>query len=99
MVDQSQKWCSPVSQRRHSKIFAPGVYVEGNKIASIGLRVSRGKTYHGISLNVDMDLEPFTLINPCGYEGLKVVQIKDFNKNITIKDVEKLAIKKLENIF
>ena len=78
---------------------APGVYVEGNKIASIGLRVSRGKTYHGISLNVDMDLEPFTLINPCGYKGLKVVQIKDFNKNITIKDVEKLAIKKLENIF
>ena len=78
---------------------APGVYVEGNKIASIGLRVSRGKTYHGISLNVDMDLEPFTFINPCGYEGLKVVQIKDFNKNITIKDVEKLAIKKLENIF
>ena len=46
-----------------------------------------------------MDLEPFTFINPCGYEGLKVVQIKDFNKNITIKDVEKLAIKKLENIF
>ena len=78
---------------------APGVYVEGNKIASIGLRVSRGKTYHGISLNVDMDLEPFTFINPCGYEDLKVVQIKDFNKNITIKDVEKLAIKKLENIF
>jgi len=78
---------------------APGVYVQDKKIASIGLRISRGKTYHGISLNVDMDLEPFTLINPCGYEGLKVVQIKDFNKNITIKDVEKLAIKKLENIF
>ena len=78
---------------------APGVYAERKKIASIGLRISRGKTYHGISINTDMDLEPFSFINPCGYEGLQVTQIKDFNKNITIKDVEKLAIKKLENIF
>ena len=78
---------------------APGVYVQSRKIASIGLRISRGKTYHGISINTDMDLEPFSFINPCGYEGLQVTQIKDFNKNITIKDVEKLAIKKLENIF
>ena len=78
---------------------APGVYVDNKKIASIGLRISNGKTYHGISMNIDMDLEPFSFINPCGYEGLKVVQLKDYVNNIAIKDVEKLAIKKLENIF
>ena len=78
---------------------APGVYVDDKKIASIGLSISNGKTYHGISINIDMDLEPFSYINPCGYEGLKVVQLKDYVNNIAIKDVEKLAIKKLENIF
>ena len=78
---------------------APGVYVDGKKIASIGLRISKGKTYHGISINVDMDLTPFSYINPCGYTGLEVTQIKDFKKNITIKDVERLAIKLLEPIF
>ena len=78
---------------------APGVYVNEKKIASIGLRISKGKTYHGISINVDMDLAPFSYINPCGYEGLKVTQIKDLNKKANIKDVERLAIKLLEPIF
>ena len=78
---------------------APGVYVDGKKIASIGLRISKGKTYHGISINVDMDLTPFSYINPCGYEGLEVAQIKDFKKDITLKEVERLAIKHLEPIF
>jgi lipoyl(octanoyl) transferase len=78
---------------------APGVYVVDKKIASIGLRISKGKSYHGISINVDMDLEPFSNINPCGYEGLEVVQIKDFKEKITIKEVEQLAIKHLGLIF
>ena len=78
---------------------APGVYVNEKKIASIGLRISKGKTYHGISINVDMDLAPFSYINPCGYEGLKVTQIKDLNNKANIKDVEHLAIKLLELIF
>jgi len=78
---------------------APGVYVNGKKIASIGLRISKGKTYHGISINVDMDLTPFSYINPCGYEGLEVAQIKDYKKDITLKEVEHLAIKLLEPIF
>tara|TARA_B110000263_G_C15078127_1_gene405012 strand:- start:11 stop:613 length:603 start_codon:yes stop_codon:yes gene_type:complete len=78
---------------------APGVYVEDKKIASIGLRISKGKSYHGISINVDMDLEPFSNINPCGYEGLEVAQIKDFKEKITIKEVEQLAIKHLGLIF
>ena len=78
---------------------APGVFVNEKKIASIGLRISKGKTYHGISINVDMDLTPFSYINPCGYEGLKVTQIKDLNNKANIKDVERLAIKLLEPIF
>ena len=78
---------------------APGVYVNEKKIASIGLRISKGKTYHGISINVDMDLTPFSYINPCGYEGLQVTQIKELNDKVTIKDVERLAIELLEPIF
>ena len=78
---------------------APGVYVDDKKIASIGLRISKGKSYHGISINVDMDLTPFSYINPCGYAGLQVAQIKDFKKDISVKDVENLAIKLLEPIF
>ena len=55
---------------------APGVYVDGAKIASLGLRVRRGCSYHGLALNVDMDLEPFSRINPCGYEGLQVTTVQ-----------------------
>jgi lipoyl(octanoyl) transferase len=54
---------------------APGVYVDGEKIASLGLRVRRGCSYHGLALNVDMDLEPFQRINPCGYQGLQVTSM------------------------
>lgn len=54
---------------------APGVYVDGAKIAALGLRVRRGCSYHGLSLNVDMDLEPFGRINPCGYQGLQVTSM------------------------
>jgi lipoyl(octanoyl) transferase len=78
---------------------APGVYVGEKKIASIGLRISKGRTYHGISLNVDMDLTPFGLINPCGYEGLEVTQISDFHSNVTLEDVESVAIKKMQILF
>lgn len=60
----------------------PGIYVAGAKIASIGLRIKRAKTYHGISLNVDMDLTPFQYINPCGYEGLEMTQIKSFQADL-----------------
>ena len=78
---------------------APGVYVDKKKIASIGLRISNGKSYHGISLNFDMDLSPFKQINPCGYEGLEVTQIKDLNQDISKLQLEKLAINLLRNIF
>ena len=54
---------------------APGIYVNEEKIASLGLRVRRGRTFHGLAFNIDMDLEPFQRINPCGYEGLRVTQL------------------------
>lgn len=61
----------------YPKPDAPGVYVAGDKIASLGLRVRRGCSFHGLALNVDMDLEPFQRINPCGYEGLAMTQMRD----------------------
>ena len=78
---------------------APGVYVQNKKIASIGLRFSGGRSYHGISINVDMNLTPFSLINPCGYEGLEVVQINDFDSNVTLEDVKSVAIKEIQTVF
>lgn len=69
---------------------APGVYVAGAKIASLGLRVRKGCTYHGLSLNVDMDLSPFRQINPCGYEGLVITQLSQLALTpITLPEVQK----------
>lgn len=64
---------------------APGVYVNKRKIAALGLRVSRGYTTHGLSLNVNMDLEPFTRINPCGYAGLEIIQCQDLGIDSSIE--------------
>jgi len=73
---------------------APGVYVEGAKIAALGLRVKRGCSYHGLSLNVDMDLTPFKDINPCGYENLDVTQLKNLGIKTTLSAAkEKLLVK------
>lgn len=66
---------------------APGVYVDGAKIASLGLRVRQGCSYHGVSLNVDMDLEPFRRINPCGYPGLEVTQLTALAPGAAINEV------------
>ena len=67
---------------------APGVYVGSKKIASVGLRVKNGCTYHGIALNVAMDLTPFTGINPCGYAQLEMTQIQDLNEGVTMEQVK-----------
>ena len=68
---------------------APGVYVNEKKIASIGLRFSKGKSYHGISINVDMNLDPFSNINPCGYQNLSMTQISEYIEDVSIKKVIK----------
>lgn len=66
---------------------APGVYVEAAKIASLGLRVSRGCSFHGLALNLDMDMEPFLRINPCGYQGMQVTQLKDLIGPVAMAEV------------
>ena len=63
----------------------PGVYIDNKKIASIGLRIKKGCSYHGICFNIDMDMAPFNYINPCGYHNLQMTQLKDFDSSITIK--------------
>jgi len=68
---------------------APGVYVGDAKIASLGLRVRRGCSFHGLALNVHMDMEPFRRINPCGYAGLAMCQVSDFVTTASIGDIEK----------
>lgn len=68
----------PLGIEAYPKADAPGVYVNGHKIASLGLRIRKGCSFHGLSLNVDMDLSPFQRINPCGYAGLQMVQVRDF---------------------
>jgi len=73
--------------RANGDVAAPGVYVDGAKIASLGLRIKNGAVYHGLSLNVDMDLTPFGWINPCGYPNLRVTQLKDLGVNASIDEV------------
>jgi len=77
------------------RVNAPGVYVNDAKICSIGLKIQRGCSYHGIALNVNMDLEPFTRINPCGIKNLKMIQISDYVSNICLSDVEEKIVRYL----
>lgn len=74
---------------------APGVYVQGKKIGSIGLRIKNHCSYHGLSLNNAMDLRPFTLINPCGYAGLAMTQLADLGVHVTTADAAALIIDKI----
>ena len=73
---------------------APGIYVNGDKIASLGLRVRRGRSYHGLAFNVDMDLEPFQRINPCGYAGMRVTQLSAYVK-VPLDEVEARLVESL----
>jgi len=75
---------------------APGVYIEEMKIASIGLRVRRGCTYHGLALNVDMDLQPFADINPCGYPDLKVTQLSNLGVREDLSRINQALIRQLQ---
>ena len=78
--------------RGERRAGAPGVYVDGAKIAALGIRVRQGRAYHGLALNVDMDLSPFHAIDPCGYPGLAVTQTKDIGISETISVLgERLA--------
>ncbi len=76
---------------------APGVYVGGAKIAALGLRVKHGCTYHGLALNVDMDLTPFSAINPCGLPGLAVTQCRDLLPGYTATQAEQALTDSLKH--
>ena len=78
---------------------APGIYVDEKKIASIGLRLKKGYTYHGLSLNVNMNLDPFLDIDPCGYKGLKMSQLEDYLPKISQSEVEKEVLEQFKFFF
>jgi lipoyl(octanoyl) transferase len=74
------EYCAGLGIEAATKPGAPGVYVRGRKIGSVGIRIRRGASYHGLALNVNMDLEPFQRINPCGYAGLQMTQLADLGQ-------------------
>lgn len=78
------------------RIEAPGVYVDNAKIAALGLKIKKNFCYHGIALNVDMDLTPFSYINPCGYQGLQVTQTKDLGITDDLEILSNQLAKKLQ---
>ncbi|PHS73663.1 MAG: octanoyltransferase [Cycloclasticus sp.] len=78
---------------------APGVYLDNEKIASLGLRVKKGCSYHGLSVNINMDLTPFSYINPCGYEGLKVTQLEEHGVKCELNDVAALLLHELKDLL
>ena len=73
----------------YPKKDAPGVYVNEEKIASLGLRIKRGKSFHGLGFNLDMDLAPFDRINPCGYAGLQMTQLKSFVDHVDMQRIKR----------
>ncbi|HJT99365.1 MAG TPA: lipoyl(octanoyl) transferase LipB [Rhodanobacteraceae bacterium] len=95
VIDTLAHW-NIVAARRDG---APGVYVADAKVAALGLRVRRGCTFHGLAFNVDMDLEPFRRINPCGFEGLRVTQVLDLGGPGSLAAVEAVLIGELARQF
>ena len=75
---------------------APGVYVGEAKVAALGLRIRNGCSYHGVSLNVDMDMTPFSAINPCGYAGMAVTQLHDLGVNVSVSEAGEALLRQLQ---
>lgn len=78
---------------------APGVYVDGKKVCSLGLRIRKGCSFHGLALNVDMDLSPFLRINPCGYQGMEMVQMSQLGGPNSVAVVEQSLVKELVTLL
>lgn len=78
---------------------APGVYVDNKKICSLGLRIRKGCSFHGLALNVNMDLSPFLRINPCGYQGMEMIQVSDLVSSSELADIEKSLIQELVSLL
>ncbi|MCE4111733.1 lipoyl(octanoyl) transferase LipB [Yersinia pseudotuberculosis] len=77
----------------HARPDAPGVYVEQQKICSLGLRIRRGCSFHGLALNIAMDLEPFQRINPCGYAGMQMTKVSALQPGVTVADVQPVLVR------
>lgn len=82
-----------------AKPDAPGVYVDDKKVASLGLRIRKGCSFHGLALNIDMDLAPFLRINPCGYAGLEMTQCKDLVADCNYQDIEQQLVTHLSGLL
>lgn len=95
VVDLAACWGVAAAGRRD----APGVYAGGRKLASIGLRIRRGCSYHGLAFNVAMDLEPFRRINPCGYRGLEVIDLKTLGVDVDVRGVAAALAPRLLQAF
>ena len=95
IIDTLEQW-NIVASRKEG---APGVYVADAKVAALGLRVRRGCTFHGLAFNVNMDLEPFQRINPCGFQGLRVTQVLDLGGPSRLSDVESVLVAQLAHQF
>ena len=95
LIDTLAEW-NIIAARKDG---APGVYVAGAKIAALGLRVRRGCTFHGLAFNINMDLEPFHRINPCGYQGLQVTQVLDLGGPSRLAEVEDKLVGELASQF
>ncbi|QCI22716.1 lipoyl(octanoyl) transferase LipB [Buchnera aphidicola] len=90
---------SNFSLEAYTKEKAPGVYINKKKICSLGLRIKKGSTLHGLALNIDMNLKPFNYIYPCGDMNIKMTQMKNFNAKIKLKDVQIILIEKISKFF
>jgi len=95
IIDTLLEW-NIIAVRREG---APGVYVGDAKIAALGIRVRRGRTFHGLAFNVAMDLEPFTRINPCGYAGLRVISVADLGGPSSLQTVKQVLLAELAAQF
>ncbi|MBS0439413.1 MAG: lipoyl(octanoyl) transferase LipB, partial [Proteobacteria bacterium] len=95
VIDTLAEWNITAARRDG----APGVYVNGAKIAALGIRVRRGCTFHGLAFNIAMDLEPFHRINPCGFQGLQVTQVLDLGGPSRLADVESVLVAELARQF
>ncbi|MGL4683560.1 MAG: lipoyl(octanoyl) transferase LipB, partial [Hafnia alvei] len=83
----------------HARADAPGVYVGEQKICSLGLRIRKGCSFHGLALNTTMDLDPFSRINPCGYAGMQMTQISALNPGVTLEDVQPVLVEQFIQIL
>jgi len=101
VIDLVNEGASALGPRAERRPGAPGVYVGGAKLAALGIRVARGRSYHGVALNVDMDLAPFGAIDPCGFPGLAVTQMKDLGFSMSMEETGKrlarLVSERIEN--